>query len=105
MESFVPFGGLLSTVYEPKGLFSSVYSPVFRYEHCSGKYEQEVVPIIDRSASVDDPKIGNMPCWMHKASMVSLNDEHKVPKVCFQVVHYFHILMWTWITSFYYLFK
>ncbi|CAL9060054.1 unnamed protein product [Musa banksii] len=70
MESFVPLGGFFPTAYESKGIFSSVYSSVFRYDDCNDKCEQEV----SLTLSVDGQQNANLPFWLHKANMVSLND-------------------------------
>ncbi|URE46460.1 hypothetical protein MUK42_04932 [Musa troglodytarum] len=66
MESFVPLGGFFPTAHESKGIFSSVCPSVFRYDNC----EQEV----SLALSVDGQQNANLPFWLHKANMVSLND-------------------------------
>ncbi|KAG6501415.1 hypothetical protein ZIOFF_041295 [Zingiber officinale] len=77
MESFVPFGGFFPTACESKSLFSSVYQSMFCYENCNDKYKQEAaVNIKDHSASFGGQENANMPFWLRKANMVSLQDEH-----------------------------
>lgn len=89
MESFVPLGGFFPTAYESKGIFSSVYPSVFRYDDCNDKCEQEV----SLTLSVDGQQNANLPFWLHKANMVSLNDGSYAAKVCslirlFIFIHY-----------------
>ncbi|KAJ4978618.1 hypothetical protein NE237_009398 [Protea cynaroides] len=51
MESFVPFGGLVSTPY-PKGPLSSTSHSISRCHLCNAKYEQELSSILKRGCTV-----------------------------------------------------
>ncbi|XP_008805362.1 protein DWARF 53-LIKE-like [Phoenix dactylifera] len=75
MDSFVPFGGFFPTIYESKGLLSCHYPSALRCQHCNDKCEQDVAAILKgHSASAEDQQLMDVPSWMQRANVFSMND-------------------------------
>lgn len=83
MDSFVPFGGFFPTIYESKGLPSCHYPSGLRCQHCNDKCEQEVSAILKgHSSSAEDQHSVDVPSWMQRANVFSMNDGLDASKVC-----------------------